>query len=88
MIAWRFSVAPFGEPGRVTMMVLLRTPAAGRDIMATGMLGLCVDARVVDLHGVTARELESIAWANPGACLCNNGVMAYVPISIKYTYML
>lgn len=35
MTACRFSLAPFGEPGRVTMMVLFRTPATGLDIMAT-----------------------------------------------------
>lgn len=35
MTASRFSVAPFGDPGRVSITVLLRTPATGRDIIAT-----------------------------------------------------
>ena len=35
MTACRFSLEPFGEPGRVTMMVLFRTPATGLDIVAT-----------------------------------------------------
>jgi hypothetical protein len=35
MIASRFSLAPFGEPGRVTITVLPRTPATGLDIIAT-----------------------------------------------------
>lgn len=34
-MACRFSFAPLGEPGKVTMMVLFLTPASGRDIMAT-----------------------------------------------------
>lgn len=39
MMAWRFSLAPLGEPGKVTMTVLFLTPAVGRDIMATVMNG-------------------------------------------------
>lgn len=35
MMASRFSLAPLGEPGSVMMMVLLRTPAIGRAIIAT-----------------------------------------------------
>ena len=35
MTASRFSFAPFGEPGTVIMSVLFRTPATGRDIIAT-----------------------------------------------------
>ena len=34
-MAWRFSFAPFGEPGRVTIKVFFLTPATGLDIMAT-----------------------------------------------------
>jgi len=35
MRAPRFSVAPFGEPGSVTIIVLPLTPATGRDIIET-----------------------------------------------------
>lgn len=33
--ASRFSFAPLGEPGTVMISELLRTPATGRDIIAT-----------------------------------------------------
>lgn len=36
MIASRFSLAALGLPGTVTMMDFARTPATGRDIIATG----------------------------------------------------
>ena len=38
--ACRFSLAPFGEPGSVTINVLLRTPATGLDITATALEGI------------------------------------------------
>lgn len=36
IIASRFSLAALGLPGTVTMMDFARTPATGRDIIATG----------------------------------------------------
>jgi hypothetical protein len=36
-MACKFSLAPFGEPGSVTMIVLFRTPATGLDIIAKGV---------------------------------------------------
>jgi hypothetical protein len=35
MTASRFSFAPLGDPGSVKIKVFRRTPATGRDIMAT-----------------------------------------------------
>lgn len=35
MTAWRFSLAPFGDPGRVMSKVPFLTPATGLDIIAT-----------------------------------------------------
>lgn len=35
MTAWRFSLAPFGDPGRVISRDPFLTPATGLDIMAT-----------------------------------------------------
>jgi hypothetical protein len=56
MTACKFSLAPFGDPGRVMMTVWFLTPATGRDIMA---------------KGVTASEEASMPWTSPGACLCS-----------------
>lgn len=38
MMASRFSLAPFGDPGSVMMSVLFLVPATGRAIMATVMV--------------------------------------------------
>lgn len=63
----RFSFAPLGEPGRVMMRDLSRTPATGRDMMATSFLSAIpyflessADLVVLDLQGVTASEEASI----------------------------
>jgi len=37
MIACKFSFAPFGDPGNVTMMERFRTPATGRAMIAKGV---------------------------------------------------
>ena len=66
----RFSFAPFGEPGRVKMSELFRTPATGRDMTA---------------NGVTASEAASIPWTSPGACLWMRGTTAY-SLSTYRTY--
>lgn len=58
MIDPKFSFAPFGEPGNVTMSVLFLTPATGRDMTA---------------NEVTASDAESIPCTRPGACLCISG---------------
>lgn len=44
MIASRFSLAPFGEPGKEIKSDLFLTPATGRDIIATeGMVSCCTE---------------------------------------------
>jgi hypothetical protein len=44
MIASRFSLAPFGEPGNVIKSDLSLTPATGRDIIATEeMVSYCTE---------------------------------------------
>ena len=40
MTASRFSFAPFGDPGNVRINVLSRTPATGRDIIATVLVSM------------------------------------------------
>jgi hypothetical protein len=67
----RFSFAPFGEPGKVKMSELFRTPATGRDMTA---------------NGVTASEAASMPWTSPGACLWMRGATAYFP-SMPSIYM-
>lgn len=52
MIASRFSLAPFGEPGKVIKSDLFLTPATGRDIIA---------------NGVTLREVASMPCLNHAA---------------------
>lgn len=49
MTACRFSLAPFGEPGKVMMILLFLTPATGLDIMATEISGI---SKVV-VHAIT-----------------------------------
>lgn len=81
MTAWRFSLAPFGEPGTVMMTVLFLTPATGLDIIAT--LWWCQlgrrdsgSTKTSDSQGVTLSEAASMPWTRPGACLCMSGPMA------------
>lgn len=62
MMASRFSFAPFGEPGKVTTIDLLLTPAVGRDIIATAfpLVSYCrVPRRATDKALLIAKLLAS-----------------------------
>jgi hypothetical protein len=61
MIEARFSLAPLGDPGRVMIKVLFRTPATGRAITATAVRKLIYFRLWLNgLQVVTAREAASI----------------------------
>lgn len=83
MTAWRFSLAPLGEPGSVIIKVPFLTPATGLDIMATyqSVEDLAIRWTAGDSQGVTLREAASIPWTRPGACLCRSADTACTPIS-------
>src|SRR4051812_20125439 len=53
--ASRFSLAPFGDPGRVNIKVFFLTPATGLAISATDQtLAWTISLAFKHLHGVTA----------------------------------
>jgi hypothetical protein len=65
MTASKFSLAPFGDPGRVMMIDCFRVPATGLAINATGSSGQTWNAGVSKkncLQGVTAYDVVSMPW--------------------------
>lgn len=61
----KFSFAPFGDPGNVNIKVLLRTPATGRDMMATDTCKWAGNQHCLhDSHVVTASDAASMPCLN------------------------
>jgi hypothetical protein len=59
--ASRFSLAPFGDPGKVKIKVFFRSPATGLAMSATGrILAYIANSLFKDLQGVMAYEVVSM----------------------------